>query len=76
MNVYDLLEKVCYTCDDKETYFFENEEDVVNTLGGILICGNINEPASYLVTGEHFNEKCDLVVEVYGDHQYCYKIEE
>lgn len=76
MNVYDLLDKVCETCNDKTTYFFENEEEVVNTLGGILICGEVNGPASYLVTGEHFEEKCDLVIEAYGDIQYAYLIEE
>lgn len=76
MHIYDLLDKVLETCKDKEICFFENDDEVIKTLGGILICGNVDEPATYLVTGEHFFEKCDLVVEAYGDIQYCYKVEE
>lgn len=76
MQVYDLLDKVLEKVNDMESYYFTDEDDVINTLDGIIICGNV-ENASYLVyTDEHFCEKCDFIVDHYGTLHYCYKIEE
>lgn len=76
MQVYDLLDKVLESVNDMETYFFDNEEDVINTLGGILICGEVESSSYLVVTDRHIEEKCDFIVDEYGTYHFGYKIEE
>ncbi len=75
MDIFDLLEKVVATTNDMETYFFNDEDDVINTLGGIIICGEVENHSYLVTTDEHLEEKCDFVVYDCGTLLYAYKIE-
>lgn len=77
MYIYDLLTEVLEKTNDLNSYYFESEEDALASLGGFVICGEI-EPASYLVATDKYlteDNKCDAIIYDCGTLQYLYKIE-
>lgn len=76
MKTYNLLDLVIGRLTNTDIYFFYNVEDAERTIGGQLICGNIEDNSNYLSTTEAFDDvKCDAVIHSYGDFTYLYKIE-
>ncbi|MBR4870611.1 MAG: hypothetical protein IKU96_00405 [Alistipes sp.] len=77
MNCYDLLSKVVETIHDKEIYYFENAQDAINTLGGDIVCGCIEQGQTYLQTCEPLeDEVADCIFHHYGDYWLLYKVED
>lgn len=77
MEAYTLLEKVIENNTSYDLYYFDDETDAVNTLGGRIICGNV-DAGNYLVANDEpfDDETCEAVMYHYRDTQYLYRIDD